>query len=87
MLSISELGKINFKDDSSRLNGYMEGSNISFYCRDDGNKPVYIVATCMENGSWSPDPHTYKCQKEDETSITLITSFPYIILIFSSRQY
>jgi hypothetical protein len=59
----SELGKINFKDNSST--GYMEGSKISFYYCDDGND---VVFTCMKNGSWSPDPHTYKCQKEDVAS-------------------
>ena len=64
--------KINFKDDSTR--GYMEGSKIFFYCRDGGS---VIVAICMKNGSWSPDPHTYRCQKESMTLTTTI--FPYNI--------
>jgi hypothetical protein len=46
----------------------VEGSKISFYCRDNGND---VVGTCMKNGSWSPDPHTYRCQKEDVASIKL----------------
>ena len=65
-LSTSEFGEINFKDNST--SGYVEGSKISFLCRDNGS--AYVVATCMKNGSWSPDPHTYKCQKEDVASVT-----------------
>ena len=37
----------------------MEGHWILFYCYDNRNEP--LVATCMKNGSWSPDPHMYKC--------------------------
>ena len=48
---------------SSRLSGGMEGSWISFYCHDNRNEPVN--ATCMKNGSWSPDPHTYKCKESN----------------------
>ena len=43
--------------------GRMEGSWISFYCHDNRNEPVN--ATCMKNGSWSPDPHTYKCKERN----------------------
>ena len=60
-LSISELG---FKNNSA--SGYMEGSKVSFYCHDNGND---MIATCMNNGSWNPDPHTYRCQKESMTDI------------------
>ena len=51
-------------------NGKMEGYQISFYCNNDRDEPV--KATCMKNGSWSPDPHTYKCQEMDAASNTLI---------------
>ena len=53
-----ELGKIKFVN--GRSCGYEEGSQISFYYRDNGNESIHI-ATCMKNGSWIPDPHTYKC--------------------------
>ena len=46
----------------------MEGSKISFYCRDDGS---VMVAICMKNGSWSPDPHTYECQNFNESMIDI----------------
>ena len=65
--STPEFGKINFTNDTS--SGYVEGSQISFYCNDNRNEPV--VATCMKNGSWSPDPHMYNCQ-EYEQDVTCI---------------
>ncbi len=69
-LSISELGKMNFKGGSNGASRYVQGSNISFYCRDNGNESPYIVATCMKNGSWSPDPHTYYiCQSNDTAEV------------------
>ena len=45
----------------------MEGSQISSYCHDKRNEPV--VATCMKNGSWSPDPDTYNCQNDEKKDI------------------
>ena len=48
--------------------GGIEGSQISFYCHDKRNESV--VAICMKNGSWSPDPHTYNCQNDEEKDIT-----------------
>ena len=47
----------------SSSSGEMEGSWVSFYCHDNRNEPVN--ATCMKNGSWSPDPHTYKCKERN----------------------
>ena len=72
MLSISELGKLYFKDSKlniSRLSGYMEGTEISFDCQENRNK---LLATCMNNGSWSPDPYAYRCQKDDAASIIVL---------------
>ena len=66
MFLSSELGKINFKNESS--SGYVEGSQISFYCYENRNK--LVVATCMKNGNWSPDPHTYKCQNNETREVT-----------------
>ena len=68
-------------------NGGMEGSRISFYCHDKRNEPV--VATCMKNGSWSPDPHTYTCQNNETREVTskdLLSKFPLCIDINTSIE-
>ena len=52
----------------SNSSGGIEGSQISFFCHDKRNEPV--VATCMKDGSWSPDPHTYKCQNGETREVT-----------------
>ena len=62
----------------------MEGSKISFYCRDNGIESAYVVATCMKNGSWSPDPHTYKCQKEDVASVTSKINIQWMVKLIES---
>ena len=64
-LSTPKHGNINFMNKRDR-SGRMEGSQVSFYCHDNRIEPM--KATCMKNGSWNPDPHTYKCQEMDAGS-------------------
>ena len=57
----------------------MEGSRLSFYCRDNGNESAYVT-TCMKNGSWSPDPHTYKCDTAEFEVTSKAEVLPRVIL-------
>ena len=68
-LSTPEHGNINFMNKRDK-SGEMEGSQVSFHCHDNRIEPM--KATCMKNGSWNPDPHTYKCREMDAASNTLI---------------
>ena len=37
----------------------LEGSMITYYCQWMPNE--HMVATCLSNGSWSPDPRDMEC--------------------------
>ena len=78
--STSTLGKVKVKNNTS--SGYIEGSQVFFYCHVNGDEPVVAACTCMKNGSWSPDPHMYKCQYSEEKDI--IASIIIFIPRFSS---
>ena len=46
-----------------------------------------VVATCMKNGSWSPDPYTYKCHKESMTDILSIHFYNDIMSYIRFLRY
>jgi hypothetical protein len=47
--------------------GGLEGSNITYYCQLSQNYKR-MVATCLSNGSWSPDPREMECPSRNTTT-------------------
>lgn len=50
---------VTIEDNSSTCE--VEGSHITYYCQPGLVPSERKMAYCMNNGSWSPDPHDLKC--------------------------
>ena len=50
----------------------IEGSTMTFYCKPGLSPSQRVLALCMKNGTWSPNPESHYCHYY--TNDTVITS-------------
>ena len=52
---------VNLEGNSSEYTCEVEGSHITYYCQPGMEPSERMLAYCMSDGRWSPDPQDLKC--------------------------
>ena len=67
---------------------FKQGSYVAFYCENEStNDMILLVAECMSDGEWNPDPHTLECDHDAlQEGSMLQMNYMYSIIVHVQLQ-